>query len=398
MSFVRATSRSPSSGREEEAAVLLVGEELDREQGEPPGLVQPAEVAGRDVELDQAVRDVGVVVEEARRRSSCRRGSCGASRPPSRESVAEQERRHLDRRRPRSRRARAGAPASARAASASPFQEATTLSSRNGCSRPARERERAQARLLVDRARARCSGRARTSKSRSWERPTAVASSGVQVNVRPSTPVGVSVLGRRDAAALDAHLAQEVVERQLDDPPVALLPVDGVGVEVGAGEQRVVVQHLLEVRHEPAVVDRVAMEAAADHVPHAARGHARRACARPSPRASSESRRRRNSSSRGRRELRGPAEAAEGRLEGARRRPPRPRRGSPPSSGSVGRARASAEWPSDAAILEACSRSSSRWSPTPPRRRSRSCDERRHPVARLGREVRAGVERAGRRA
>jgi hypothetical protein len=44
-------------------------------------------------------------------------------------------------------------------------------------------------------------------------------------------------------------------------------------VEVGRHEQRVVVEHLLEVRHEPPLVDRVAVEAAADEVVHAAGGH-----------------------------------------------------------------------------------------------------------------------------
>ena len=52
-------------GREEEAAVLVVGEELDCEEREPPRLEQPAELSGRDVELEQPVRDVRVVVEEA---------------------------------------------------------------------------------------------------------------------------------------------------------------------------------------------------------------------------------------------------------------------------------------------------------------------------------------------
>ena len=38
-------------------------------------------------------------------------------------------------------------------------------------------------------------------------------------------------------------------------------------------EQRLVVEHLLEVRHEPLAVDGVASEAAADVVVHAARRH-----------------------------------------------------------------------------------------------------------------------------
>ena len=51
--------------REEEAAALVVGEELDRDVGDPARLEQPADVAGRDVELEQPVGDVRVVVEEA---------------------------------------------------------------------------------------------------------------------------------------------------------------------------------------------------------------------------------------------------------------------------------------------------------------------------------------------
>ena len=44
-------------------------------------------------------------------------------------------------------------------------------------------------------------------------------------------------------------------------------------VQVRRGEDRVVVQHLLEVRDEPALVDRVAVEAPADDVVEPSRGH-----------------------------------------------------------------------------------------------------------------------------
>jgi hypothetical protein len=53
-------------GSEEEAAAFLVAKELDREQCEPARLVEPAQLARRDVQLVKAVRDVGVVFEEAR--------------------------------------------------------------------------------------------------------------------------------------------------------------------------------------------------------------------------------------------------------------------------------------------------------------------------------------------
>ena len=45
-------ARIPVRGSEVEAAVRVVGEELDREPGEAVRLQQPANVAGRDVQLD----------------------------------------------------------------------------------------------------------------------------------------------------------------------------------------------------------------------------------------------------------------------------------------------------------------------------------------------------------
>ena len=62
-SFVPRDELLAVGGREEEAAALVVGEELDREQREPARLLEPAQLAGRDVQLEEAVRDVRVVVE-----------------------------------------------------------------------------------------------------------------------------------------------------------------------------------------------------------------------------------------------------------------------------------------------------------------------------------------------
>ena len=39
-------------GRQEEAAALVVAEQLDREPREPPRLLEPAQLAGRDVQLE----------------------------------------------------------------------------------------------------------------------------------------------------------------------------------------------------------------------------------------------------------------------------------------------------------------------------------------------------------
>ena len=85
--------------------------------------------------------------------------------------------------------------------------------------------------------------------------------------------VGVRVLRRREAALAQAQLAEHVVEGLLRDLPVALLAGDDPGVQIDRREQRVVVEHLLEVRDEPLLVDGVAVEAAAHEVVHAAGRH-----------------------------------------------------------------------------------------------------------------------------
>jgi len=87
-------------------------------------------------------------------------------------------------------------------------------------------------------------------------------------------PVGVGILGGGEAAVGEPQLPQQIVERRLGDLAVPLLGRDEPAVEVRGGEQRIVVEHLLEVRHEPALVDGVTMETAAQQVVHAARGHA----------------------------------------------------------------------------------------------------------------------------
>ena len=58
-------ARVAVGAREVEAAVNLVREELDGEQRESARFEEPADLAGRDVELHEAVRDVRVIVQEA---------------------------------------------------------------------------------------------------------------------------------------------------------------------------------------------------------------------------------------------------------------------------------------------------------------------------------------------
>ena len=90
----------------------------------------------------------------------------------------------------------------------------------------------------------------------------------------PFDALGVGVLGGREAAAREPQLSQAVVDGLLDDLPVAALAGQHERVQVRRNEQRVVVEHLLEVRHEPFGVDGVAVEAPADEVVHAAGAHA----------------------------------------------------------------------------------------------------------------------------
>ena len=81
----------------------------------------------------------------------------------------------------------------------------------------------------------------------------------------------VGVLGRIEAAAGVGQVAIDVVERVVGDRGVeARSPAACDASRQREHELRLVVEHLLEVRHAPARVDRVAMEAAADVIAHAA--------------------------------------------------------------------------------------------------------------------------------
>ena len=84
----------------------------------------------------------------------------------------------------------------------------------------------------------------------------------------------VGVLGAVEAALFAEHLAFEVGERLAHDALVLRVAEELEGVQVDAGQLGVVVEHLLEVGHEPLDIDAVAGEATADLVVHAAAGHA----------------------------------------------------------------------------------------------------------------------------
>ena len=84
---------------------------------------------------------------------------------------------------------------------------------------------------------------------------------------------GVGVLGRVEAALRRLQVVQQVIEGGSRDGRAGRVAGDLVGGGVGAGELRLVVQHLLEVRDPPEAVHAVTVEAAAQVVVHAAARH-----------------------------------------------------------------------------------------------------------------------------
>ena len=85
--------------------------------------------------------------------------------------------------------------------------------------------------------------------------------------------LGVGVQGRHEAPLGPAQLGEHPVQRLRADPAQQIVARDLPPVQVGPRQQRVVVEHLLEVRDHPPRVHRVAREPAPDLVVHAAAGH-----------------------------------------------------------------------------------------------------------------------------
>ena len=166
---------------------------------------------------------------------------------------------------------------------------------------------------------------------------------------QPLDALRVGVLGRGEAALRQREVAEQVLAGLLDHLPVALLAGDHPRVQVRGDEQRVVVEHLLEVRDEPVGVHRVAVEAAADDVVHPARRHRVERGRDHLQLAAAEQELER----RGRRELRRAAEAAPLGVEHSRRgRAPPPRASSRSAARPTARASlddriASTSWAAD---------------------------------------------------
>ena len=86
-------------------------------------------------------------------------------------------------------------------------------------------------------------------------------------------PVRLGVDRREEASLGPRHLAQHEIEREARHPVEARPRRERRGLGVEPGERRVVVEHLLEVRHEPRFVGRVPVEAAGQLVHQPAAGH-----------------------------------------------------------------------------------------------------------------------------
>ena len=216
-------------GREEEAAALLVGEELDREPREPVRLPQPAQLARRDVQLEQPVGDVRVVVEVARRRWCGPRESCaaagrplpragrGGTRPagaPPRSSPAGR----AAARPPRAPRARA------RSTMRSPCRRAAASAAAPG-SRAAATRV-----ALVDIA--------ADDRAAVLERLEQLGGSAFLLGPgerQPLDAVGVGVLRRGEPALGQQQLAQHVLDRLARDLAIAVRAGDQPAVQVRRG-------------------------------------------------------------------------------------------------------------------------------------------------------------------
>ena len=83
----------------------------------------------------------------------------------------------------------------------------------------------------------------------------------------------VGVLGRVEPAFRAGQLAADILQRVVGHLREEAITGRLRGLEIRQHELRLVVEHLLEVRHPPVAVHRVAMEPAADMVAHAAERH-----------------------------------------------------------------------------------------------------------------------------
>jgi hypothetical protein len=76
-----------------------------------------------------------------------------------------------------------------------------------------------------------------------------------------------------EAALGIAHFAEHVVERVGGHSAIQILAGGLPCFEIGFGQQRIVVEHFLEMRRQPLSIDRVTMKTPANLIVNAAAGH-----------------------------------------------------------------------------------------------------------------------------
>jgi len=89
----------------------------------------------------------------------------------------------------------------------------------------------------------------------------------------PLLAFAVGVLGGIERAVRAREIARDVREHVTRGRGVLGAAGDGVALEVGVRDLRLVVQHLLEMRHEPLAIRRIAVESAAELIADPARSH-----------------------------------------------------------------------------------------------------------------------------
>ncbi len=85
--------------------------------------------------------------------------------------------------------------------------------------------------------------------------------------------VDIRVQAGDKPAAGEPHLTDEEVQRLRTHDALVFAAGQQAGVQVGQGKLGVVIQHFLEMGHQPFAVGGVAVETAPDHIIHAAAGH-----------------------------------------------------------------------------------------------------------------------------
>src|SRR5918994_117352 len=85
--------------------------------------------------------------------------------------------------------------------------------------------------------------------------------------------VTVGVLCRVEAAFVVQHLPEQVIQGLLHHPLKKLIPRSSIDLGQDSNQLCVVIEHLLEMRHEPSLIDRITMKPTAEVIINSASSH-----------------------------------------------------------------------------------------------------------------------------